>query len=44
MSGIGDAVEVLYWFSIFSFFVLLPLSIWKLIDICIYLYSHISFN
>lgn len=40
--GLGDAIDSAYKFIIFSLLVLLPLSIWKLIDIGIWLYNHIN--
>lgn len=42
--GIGKAIEVLVKFALFSVFVLVPLSIWKLIEIMVWIIRHVSIS
>lgn len=42
--AIGDLVDGLMWFALIGVFILLPLAIWKLIDIIIWLCHHIHFT
>jgi hypothetical protein len=41
VSGYGDAVDALVWGCAIMLFISVPLAIWKLIDIAIWLYHHI---
>ena len=40
-STIGDGITALFRFMIFSLIVLLPLALWKLIDIVVWLFQHV---
>lgn len=41
LEGLGRAMEGLASFAIFSFFVLMPLAIWKAVEIIIWLFNHV---
>jgi hypothetical protein len=41
-NGIGEVLESAIRFVIVSYAILIPLAIWKMIDIAIWLFSHIS--
>lgn len=44
MGDYGRAVEAIFQFATISFFVLLPLAIWKLIDIAIWLWNNVNIS
>jgi len=44
IEGIGKAFDGLYKFAMFSLFVLLPLSVWKVIDILVWIYQHVRIS
>lgn len=39
---LGDAIVAFYWFCIISLLITIPLAIWKLIEIVIWLFRHIT--
>ena len=45
--GFGNAFEAFYqlfqWVVV-ALIIMLPLAIWKLVDICIWLWQHVSIN
>lgn len=41
-SAIGEGIDVILKFSIFSILILLPLAIWKIVDIIIWLVHFLS--
>ncbi len=42
--AIGDLVDGLMWFALISVFVLMPLAIWKLVEILIWIYQHFNIS
>jgi len=44
IEGIGKAFRCIYMFAVFSLFVLLPLSVWKVIDILVWIYQHVRIS
>lgn len=42
MSGIGDAMGELFAIMLWGLFLCVPLAVWKLIDIIIWLVKHIN--
>lgn len=44
MGGIGNAIDALWKLLLFLIIFALPLAIWKLVEIIIWIYNHISFS
>lgn len=44
MQGIADGLDGIFRFLIVSVFILIPLSVWKIIDIVIWVYSNVEVN
>lgn len=42
MGGIGDAIEAMFKLLIFLIIFAVPLAIWKLVEIIIWVYNHFS--
>lgn len=40
--GIGDAIDGLFKFALFSLVVLLPLALWKACEVVYWLWTHVS--
>jgi len=39
---LGKAIEALIWFIIVLLAIAVPLAVWKLIDVAIYLFNHVG--
>lgn len=44
MTGLGEGIDCLIKFAYFSFFIMWPLGIWKLIDIICWFYTHLHWS
>lgn len=44
MTGLSDFIDGIIKFAYFSFFVMWPLGIWKLVDIVYWVYTHLHWS